>query len=572
MSDLLKEFSLELMHGCKPDANNPQVALWYSAQGFEFDGVSMRSGLKSYELDWQFSLGGTYAVAGSLCDITEKDPNNTFEVLTGAYAGKDAPIFRGQIATQYADGKRRFFAGLNERLFMWANTIDSLQGVTVTEVSQHTGGAYFGSIAEGDSWSFMSWGNWMAATNGQDLPQIYKGTAFADLAGFASGTQAGFAKILINRNPFAIAMNLEDYPQDIAWCNADDIENWTPSADNLAGRLTARGLSSEINAACSWGTDVAFFSFDELCSLDFVGAPLVFGITPRVRGIGANGKHAVVSVGQMLYGSGPGGIWRSDGSSYEYIDVGAVRRYIDQRFITTLRQFCHTSHDPANATVWFYFPYDSNIIATGTIYSPEQHFSYFGVGYNYKHGTWCQSIEPVSGISNFGVWPFQIISTGGKLAVQSASLQQPEDAFWVIRQYGMRTVDKYAASTVLDFDRPDAIKHISEIQFDITMLGYLSAGSFLTPENSYVYPQNSHTLPTGLKFKLLYKINEADAWSTTAVFTMQSASEKLRFQIGVEGRYFSLVLIESHSAAIQAIDWELHKIRFYGFVQGETGR
>lgn len=542
MADLIVEYTAELGTGCSPDSDNLAISFWYSALGMWFDRVSVSRGHKTYQLEEEGGPGidavvdyDNYSIQASYRDIAENPP--TDEVPTGT--GKQIPIIRSMYS-QSIEGIKTTFIGLNERLLRYRESDGIL------DVSQSSGGPYMGSWAEETLWQFDSWGSWVTATNGQDYPQIYKGSTFIDIEGFKD-YGSGFAEILIVRNPFAIAMNLEDDPTGIIWCDDDDIEgSWLSTQQNLAGYLNARGMNSPIRAATKWNKEIAFFGDDEMRSLDFIGTPLVFGINPRVLGIGANGKRSVCYANGLLYGSGPSGIWRSDGFSKDYIDTAKVKRYVEARYDKSQRWKCHTFDDPSASTVWFYFPSLTSM---------------FGVGFNYKSETWQLESAPLTASVSAGVYEFSLCSADGQLAFQS-NLTTHEFTT-VARRLNYATG---AASKTLDLGNSDLKKFVSEIEIELVI-----SGTDATPETVFAPKGNLSDVPDALAFSLGWKIEDDDAWTFIGpTLFKQNGVLKSRFPVGRDGRFWCLKLLEDDNTSTTNYQWEIHKVRFYGEVLGAT--
>ena len=268
-------------------------------------------------------------------------------------------------------------SGVQELYFGNPTTIYKWNTGTPTAVGTgYTGNTDSTVTVPASVWSMVDWGTWVLATNGVDVPQIYKGSSFTTLN---VGTEFTTAEILIKRGPYVLAFNttgVNTYNGINAfhWCSDDDVEDWTPTSVNTAGNQMIRDMTSGIKAAVPLGDRIAVYGTDSMYLVAYTGAPFYFGYYPALNGIGAVSKAAVVSVGRKNFGFGPSGIWETDGAQFKYIDPG-IHDYIYDAFNDEQKEKVCGYHDEFNTQVCFYYP-----TTTG---EPT-----VGVGYNYMDGTW----------------------------------------------------------------------------------------------------------------------------------------------------------------------------------------
>lgn len=250
------------------------------------------------------------------------------------------------MATKLVAGRPTLYYGTRGALYKW----DESAGVS-TVGTGYTGANDATPTTRATCWSFAPWGAWMVAANGVNAVQVDEGSGFGALAG-----APGAARVLVNKTPFLLALNTSNDPAEVAWCHRDDIEDWTPAADNLAGSLILRELDSEITAGLLLGDSVAVYSENSMTRVTFVGVPNVFGAEPAVKGFGAVGVNSVCAVGAMHFGFGPNGIWVSDGFSFTYTDAPLVREFVYDRLNFAQRSKIVAWYDRAEDLVVFYFP------------------------------------------------------------------------------------------------------------------------------------------------------------------------------------------------------------------------
>lgn len=354
MSDLLFSVTEALEAGLFPDVKGRTAPFWIDGENVYFNDASVQSGLSRYALLF---------------------PTSFSEVL-------------GCTALAIS-GVPTVFFGNRTHLYKW-----TLAGglVDVTRVDGMGDNVPYTGAAT-DLWSFSAWGDWVKATNGKDLPQLFKSTNFANATGLGSITTA---KIVVERTPFAALFNTNIFDKDVNWCDDDDIENYVAASTNFAGQLTARGLESGIMAAKKLGTEIAFYGTNEMRKFNFIGSPLAFGILPGVPGIGATGPHAVTGISSLHYGFGSRGIWRTDGSTSEILTQGLIHKYIYDNVNRDAWYKAVMMHDQQQNMAVAFYPTGSSTVNNR------------GVGYNYKNKSWTIFNYGYSAAADGGVFNYPI--------------------------------------------------------------------------------------------------------------------------------------------------------------------
>lgn len=230
-----------------------------------------------------------------------------------------------------------------------------------------------GSGFTGGLWSFAPWGNWLVASNGVDVPQVWKNTgSFAALSGPAFTT----AEILIKRGTHLVVLNTSTGENYVEWCSSDNVELWTPATTNSAGYLQLRDIGGAIKAGVMLGDMVAVYSDDAMQLLSYLGTPFWFGTRPALNGIGAVSKNAVVSLGRFNFGMSQEGVFRTDGVSYDYIDEPAIRDWFKGQINKDAWSTVVAYHEEARQKITWFFP-------SGTSTRPDK-----GISFNYKQKAW----------------------------------------------------------------------------------------------------------------------------------------------------------------------------------------
>lgn len=311
------------------------------------------------------------------------------EIGTGVFpdiANKSAPfwidsrnvIFSEQ-AVQPVPGLRKIIGGQQsdsvlgliktkisgaEQLF-WGDS-SKLYRTGLASISTETEGSGYG-VNTIPHWSFAKWGTWMLATNGQDTPQIYKGTSFGNLTGINGFT---WARFFVPITPHMVAISTSAGDDFFHYSDEDDVETWQPLANNQAGIQQIRDLDGPI--ACAFAindSQIAVYTQNQMHAISYIGPPFIFGAKRLLTGIGAVGPRAIVARGRYHYGFGPQSIWVTDGTSFKAISDYAVSDYIWKDINEDkLHLVCGQYLDSENAVVFYYPSSGSSFNDKGIIY------------------------------------------------------------------------------------------------------------------------------------------------------------------------------------------------------------
>lgn len=152
----------------------------------------------------------------------------------------------------------------------------------------------------------------------------------------------------------------------IRWSDQEDVANWTPSATNQAGDLRlSRG--SQIITAVQARQEILVFTDAALYSLQYLGAPAVWGATLLGVNTSLTSKNAVASANGMTFWMGKDSFYKYDGRlqplrsdvlSYVFGDIN--REQYSQCFASTVEAF--------NEVWFFYCSANSNTIDRYVIY------------------------------------------------------------------------------------------------------------------------------------------------------------------------------------------------------------
>lgn len=286
-----------------------------------------------------------------------------------------------------------------------------------------------GFSGNGAAWSLRRWGSWVFATNGVNAPQVYKGASFAPMAGHSS--VFGTAKFFLPYKNYLLAMNTDVNDSRIAWCTADDPEVWAGLSTNTARLLDIRDTTSGISAGLVSNERIYYWTLKSMSVMGFQGPPNIFSSNFVTDDIGAFGPLAVTDAMGAMYGIGPNGAWRTDGSSIQYIDEGAVHDELFSNINLDMAHKCVAFHDVFTKHIVYWIP------GVG-----ESEVSY-GLAYNYKENNWAPRGDARSAALESGDFQWGILGdTRGNVYAQSlvgAPISAQDPNFYV-RGEGVVTI------------------------------------------------------------------------------------------------------------------------------------
>ena len=226
------------------------------------------------------------------------------------------------------------------------------------------------------------------ATNGTST----RGVLVSGLAG-ASGVPTSHNNLVVSdvsrfvfclgANPFGAA-DLD--PLLIRWSDQESLVDWTPSATNQAGSLRLSQGSKIVTGANSrqavlvW-TDAALYS------LQYVGAPIVWGANLVGENISIASKNAVAYANGIAYWMGTDKFYKYDGRT-ETLKCD-LRRYVFNDFnADQYEQVFAGTNESFNEIWWFYCATGSDVPNRYIIYNYSEDVWYFG---NLTRTAWVDS-------------------------------------------------------------------------------------------------------------------------------------------------------------------------------------
>jgi hypothetical protein len=197
-----------------------------------------------------------------------------------------------------------------------------------------------------------------------DTPVIQNGILVSDVSRFV---------IVFGSNDVGSAV--QD-PMLVRWSDQESAVDWTPAPTNQAGSLRL-SHGSKIVAWINIRQEVLVFTDSALYSMQYLGAPVVWGATLMSDNISVVSPNAVAVTAGVVYWMGTDKFYKYDGRAqtlrcdlrqYVFGDINALQT--EQVFASTNEAF--------NEVWWFYPSADSTTVDRYVVYNYAEDLWYYG--------------------------------------------------------------------------------------------------------------------------------------------------------------------------------------------------
>jgi hypothetical protein len=219
-----------------------------------------------------------------------------------------------------------------------------------------------------------------------------RGVLVSSLAG-ASGVPTTHNNVIVSdvsRFVFCLGVNpvgsSDIDPLLVRWSDQESLVDWTPAATNQAGSLRLSQGSKIVTGANSRQA-VLIWTDAALYSLQYVGAPIVWGANLVGENISIASKNAVAYANGIAYWMGTDKFYRYDGRT-ETLKCD-LRRYVFNDFNEDqYEQVFAGTNESFNEIWWFYCATGSTVPNRYVIYNYSENVWYFG---NLTRTAWVDS-------------------------------------------------------------------------------------------------------------------------------------------------------------------------------------
>ena len=165
-------------------------------------------------------------------------------------------------------------------------------------------------------------------------------------------------------------------PMLIRWSDQESVTDWSPTAANQAGSIRL-SHGSEIITAIQARQEIVVFTNSSLYSLQYLGAPLVWGTQLLGDNVSIMGPNALAIGSGVVYWMGKDKFYAYSGR-IETLNCD-LRKYIfnDINLLQNEQVFAGTN-EAFNEVWWFYCSQNSNTIDKYVVYNYQEKIWHYG--------------------------------------------------------------------------------------------------------------------------------------------------------------------------------------------------
>lgn len=304
-----------------------------------------------FSLGWQPDWNPGDAPDGSLAECKNLYPEDDYyktakdKVVYSTSAVTGTPLLGKELRA--TNGSYYPFLFTTTKIYRMASNGD------LTDVTR-SASAY---TAAGDNWSVVPYGNWVIATNGDDVPQVLKdmsgGTNFVALGGTPP-----YAKYALFHSGYLVFANLIEgstaYPSKVRWSALESVEDWTASLTTGSDAQDLADADGDITGMTGVGGGIAIFHEDSITYAQFIGAPYTFSFKSNVvSGIGAY-RGTPINVNGVVYFWGKKDIYVFDGQQAIPIGEGVRRTVLANLDINNTHRITSCFDKSTGIIMWSY--------------------------------------------------------------------------------------------------------------------------------------------------------------------------------------------------------------------------
>lgn len=262
--------------------------------------------------------------------------------------------------------------------------------------------------------------------------------------------------VVSDASRFTIVFGTNDYgetyldPMLIRWSDQEDPFTWTPAATNQAGSVKLSHGSQIINAVQA-RQEIVVFTDTALYSLQYLGAPFVWGTQLLGDNISIVGPNSAIIASGVVYWMGVDKFYKYDGR-VQTLECN-LRKYVFQDFNKdqAYQVYCGTN-EGFNEVWWFYCSADSNTTNRYVVYNYLENIWYYG---NMARSAWLDS----------GLVPHPLATTYNNWIVQH------EDGVNDDETGTPAAIESIISSSEFDIGDGDSFGYVWRVLPDITFSG-----------------------------------------------------------------------------------------------------
>ena len=264
-------------------------------------------------------------------------------------------------------------------------------------------------------------------------------------------------------------------PMQIRWSNQESVVEWTPAATNTAGDLRL-SHGSKIVTAMQARQEILVWTDSSLYSLQYVGAPVVWGSQLVGDNVSIAGENAVGYANGVAYWMGVDKFYKYDGRT-QTLSCDLRQHVFENINKDQFDQVVSGTNEGFNEIWWFYCSLDSIVVDSYVVYNYLEPNGNGGVGVWY-YGSMGRTAWLDSGLSDYPIgatYDLNLVNHEIGVDDKTTATTLP--------------IEAYITSAEFDIDDGDRFGFIWRVVPDITFRGSTAASPQVT---MYLKPmQNS---------------------------------------------------------------------------------
>lgn len=215
-----------------------------------------------------------------------------------------------------------------------------------------------GLVLEATVWSLDNFGNFLLALSTAD-GRISKWEPPATNSGpivpatFVANAPIDNAAVLVTAERHVVALGAGGDPRRIEWSNRETLTEWTPSSTNTAGGWDLATSGKILRGVRFRGENLILTDVD-VHSMNYVGAPYVYGFQKIGNANGLVGPNAGVALSDRFVWMGANGFWTYDGAIREL--PSEVNNYVFSDINVLQGAKIYAGHNNSFGEVWWFYP------------------------------------------------------------------------------------------------------------------------------------------------------------------------------------------------------------------------
>ena len=268
------------------------------------------------------------------------------------------------------------------------------------------GGAAYGTartssgiILDAATWSFDLFGERLLGVSSGDGrlyqwdPAQFGAVAPGQLATVVTNAPTLNAAVLVTEERHVVLLGAGGNPRRIAWCDQEDLTDWTPTATNTAGDLDVV-TPGKLVRGVRYRNEALVFTEADLHLLRYVGPPFVYGLEQVGDANGLIGPNAVLTLGDRVVWMGENAFWSYDGvvrqipcdvNDYVFSDINVLQG-----------AKIAAGHNSEFGEIWWFYPTANSV----------ENNRY--VVWSYREGWWSFGQLPRTVWIDKEIWPYSV--------------------------------------------------------------------------------------------------------------------------------------------------------------------